>query len=327
MGTRVEWSGRRRPTRIGVAVVVMAMMLPGTATASSDHDVLVSSLGSASGSTIGPDGALYVAQPFEGTITRVDRKTGATKLIGSGLPLPLIGVGGVMDVEFVKGTLYALVTLVGPDVGGSDTVGIYQIDGPSSSTPVVDLGTWSTDHPPSSPYFVPSGVQYAMQRHGKDLIVTDGHHNRVLRVSLDGDVTEIIAFGNDVPTGLDLRGGRIVLAKAGPVPHLPEDGRIVSFGSKGQRLTDLASGAPLMVDVEFGKGGLYGLAQGIHTSGIEGTPADADTGMLVRRTGSTLTPIAEAVDRPTSMEIIGDTAYVVTIDGEVWVYRNLSKRR
>lgn len=309
------------------AAVVALLMIPGAATAGADHDVLVSSLGSALGSTVGPDGALYVAQPFEGTITRVDRKTGATKLIGSGLPLPLIGVGGVMDVEFVKGKLYALVTLVGRDVGGSDTVGIYRIDGPTASTPVVDLGTWSTDHPPRSPYVVPSGVQYAMQRHGKDLIVTDGHHNRVLRVSLAGEITEIIAFGNTVPTGLDIRGNRVILAEAGPVPHLPEDGKIVSFGLNGQRFAELAAGAPLMVDVEFGKGGLYGLAQGIHTSGIEGTPADADTGMLVRRTGSELTPIAEAVDRPTSMEMIGDTAYVVTSDGEVWVYRDLSKRR
>lgn len=326
MGTRVEWRGRR--SRIGVAVAVAAMMLvPGTATAVADHDVLVSSLGSASGSTIGPDGALYVAQPFQGSITRVDRKTGATTMVASGLPLPLIGVGGVMDVEFVKGELYALVTLVGPDVGGSDVVGIYRIDGVDAFTPVVDLGTWSADHPPVPAFIVPTGVQYAMQRHGKDLIVTDGHHNRVLRVSLHGDITEIIAFGNTVPTGLDLRGGRIVLAKAGPVPHLPEDGMVVSFGLRGQGLTELAGGAPLMVDVEYGRGGLYGLAQGLHTSGIEGSPADADTGMLVRRIGSTLTPIAEAVDRPTSMEIVGDTAYVVTIDGEVWVYRNLSKRR
>jgi hypothetical protein len=233
-----------------------------------------------------------------------------------------------MDVEFVGDTAYALVTLVGPDVGGSDTVGIYRIDGPTTLTPIVDIGSWAADNPPESPWFVPTGVQYAMQAYKSHFLVTDGHHNRVLEVTLNGAITEIIAFGNEVPTGLDLRGGRVFLTKAGPVPHLPETGELVSFNVHGRAFEQLATGARLPVDVEFGpKQRIYVLAQGVHTSGIEGTPADADTGQLLRMTPRGLVPIAEQVDRPTSMEIVGDTAYVVTIDGEVWTYRHLSRRR
>ena len=41
-----------------------------------------------------------------------------------------------------------LVTLVGPDVGGSDVVGIYRVDGPDSFTVVADIGAFSIANPP-----------------------------------------------------------------------------------------------------------------------------------------------------------------------------------
>ena len=89
----------------------------------------------------------------------------------------------------------------------------------------------------------------------------------------------------------------------------------------------MAAGARLPVDVEFGrKGQLYLLAQNTHSSGVEGTPADPDSGALHRLTPHGLSTIAEGLDRPTSFEIVGNTAYVVTIDGEVWKYTHLSKR-
>jgi len=76
----------------------------------------------------------------------------------------------------------------------------------------------------------------------------------VLRVTLDGEITVFIAFGNIVPTGLAVKGNTVYMAEAGPVPHLPENGKVVSFGSKSPTATEVASGAPLLVDVEFGGG-------------------------------------------------------------------------
>ena len=52
------------------------------------------------------------------------RKTGATTTYASGLPKPIIGLGGAMDIAFIGNTAYVLVTLVGPDVGGSSVAGI-----------------------------------------------------------------------------------------------------------------------------------------------------------------------------------------------------------
>jgi hypothetical protein len=51
----------------------------------------------------------------------------------------------------------------------------------------------------------------------------------VLRVTRDGQITELRGFANIVPTGLEVRGRTIYITEAGPVPHLPEDGRVVAF--------------------------------------------------------------------------------------------------
>ena len=88
--------------------------------------------GLASGSTIGPDRALYVTDPNAGSVLRVDRRTGAVTTFADGLPTQVLGVGGAMDVAFVGGTAYVLVTLVGGDIIdgphiGDATVGIYRL--------------------------------------------------------------------------------------------------------------------------------------------------------------------------------------------------------
>src|SRR6478672_1815486 len=191
---------------------------------------LPSAFGSIIGSAVGPRGALFVTDPTNGRILRVDPKTRAVTTFASGLPPSLIG--GVTDVAFIGETAYALVTLVGPDVGGTDVVGIYRIDGPASFTIIADIGAFALANPPKTDFFVPTGVQYALQPFRGGFLVTDGHHNRVLRVTLDGNVSEVIQFGDIVPTGLAVRGKTIYMTEAGPVPHRPEDGKIVSFSPR-----------------------------------------------------------------------------------------------
>ena len=55
----------------------------------------------------------------------------------------------------------------------------------------------------------------------------------MLRVDLQGEigsnVSELVAFDNVVSTGIDERDGVVYVAEAGPVPHLPQDGRVVRF--------------------------------------------------------------------------------------------------
>jgi sugar lactone lactonase YvrE len=222
-----------------------------------------------------------------------------------------------------------LVTLVGPDVGGSETVGIYRIDGPNRATVAADIGQWVLDHPPNTAFEVPTGVQYAMQPWRGGFLVTDGHHNRVLRVTLDGAISVIEDFGGRdiVPTGLETRGNMIFVTQAGPVPHLPENGKVVTFGPSGGPETVVAAGGRLLVDVERGLGNtMFALAQGFFVPGHEaGSPAEPNTGKLLRLDGhGGFTTVAEELNQPTSMEIIGNTAYVVTLGGEIWEVQGIA---
>ncbi|MGH2679114.1 MAG: ScyD/ScyE family protein [Actinomycetota bacterium] len=285
---------------------------------------LVTGLAGGSGSTVGPDGALYVTEGLAGRVSRVDPRTGAVTTFATGLPplLAGVGIGGAMDVVFKGGTAYVLVTLVGPDVGGTSVAGIYRVDGPSQFTVIADIGAFALAHPPNTDFFVPTGVQYAIEKFRGGFLVTDGHHNRVYRVSLDGTVTEEIVFGNIVPTGLEIRDGTVFMAQAGPVPHLPRNGRIVKFRASSNTASEVARGGRLLVDVEFGAGGRFALAQGHFTPGNpDGSPADPNTGRLLKVAGDGFRAVAWRLNQPTSLELIGRNAYVVTLGGEIWKIR------
>ena len=195
---------------------------------------LVTGLEGASGSTIGPDGALYVTEGAIGTISRVDPQTGEKTPFASGLPPSIIGIGGAIDVAFIDNIAYVLVTLVNdPLFPSSDVDGIYRVDGPNSFTVVADIGAFNLANPPTIqfPYFIATGLQYALQTY---------------------------------------RGGFL---------------------------------SP------------------------PATPALPDTGSLVKvNGGGTFTVITDSLDQPTSLEFIGNTAYVVTLTGEIWKIDGVSCR-
>ena len=59
---------------------------------------------------------------------------------------------------------------------------------------------------------------------------------------------------------------------------------------------------------------------------VDGFPALPNTGALVKvNRDGTFTVIIERLNRPTSLEFIGNTAYVVTLAGEIWKIDNVSQ--
>lgn len=316
---------------VGLLILGITAHTAPVAASSTSATLLVKGLEGGSGSTVGPDGALYVPETIAGRIARVDPKTGAVTMFASGLPkqLTALGIGGIMDVAFIDQTAYALVTLVGSDWQGTDTVGIYRIDAPDKFTVVADIGKWAIDNPPPNyptGYDTATGVQYAMQPYDNGFVVTDGHHNRVLKVGLDGSVKQLIQFDNIVPTGVATSGDTIYVGQAGHLPHRAEDGKVVAFKEASPSAIQIAAGAPLLVDFEFGADNtLYALSQGTHGATGEGTPADPNTGALLRASGDgAFAPLVQGLNTPTSMEFIGDTAYVVTFNGEIYTIENVS---
>lgn len=287
---------------------------------------IATGLAGGGGSTIGPDGALYVTENAAGRVSRVDPRSGEVTTFASGLPGLVDVIGGLMDVAFIGETAYVLVTLVGEDIGGDDVVGIYRIDGPDTSTVIADIGRWSMDHPSKTEFFVPTGVQYAMEARQTGFFVTDGHHNRVLWVALDGAIHEVRTFDNIVPTGLAMHDEVTLMAFAGAVPHPREGGGVVSFLWSASGTEPVGAGGGLLVDVEICRDRrAFVLSQGVGVPGApDGAPAQPDTGQLLRlyRGGSTV--VVDGLDRPTSLELVDTTAFIVTLTGDVWRIKGLA---
>src|SRR5829696_1583219 len=115
-----------------------------------------------SGSTIGPDGALYVTDGQGGRVLRVDTRSGAVTTFVAGLPLINTppGIGGAIDVAFVGHTAYVLVGNVGPTFGEPNEVaGIYRVRRDGSAVPVADIGAWAVANPPDTEFVLAAGVQ------------------------------------------------------------------------------------------------------------------------------------------------------------------------
>ena len=229
------------------------------------------------------------------------------------------------------GTAYVLVSLVSGAVSGEPfgdpeaKNGLYRIEPGGTPTLVADLGQWSIDNPPQPAFVVDTGVFFTMEPYEGGFLVTDAHHNRVLWVDQDGAIKEVATFDNEVPVGLETTAGQFFVALLGPIPHLPEDGKIVSVRTGGEP-SATASGATMLIDVEQGpRDTLYALSQGQWDGVGEGSRAEPDTGRLfVVGLDGELTPVLDGggqalvLDRPTSVEFVGNTAYVVSVTGAVY---------
>lgn len=340
-GGSARW--RRRLLLLTFAVLAAAAASPSVAGAhrpkAPKHPItatlLASGLHGTVGATIGPDGALYVAEAGTGPgdpgrITRINPSSGEATLFAGGLPARVIPLGGAIDVAFVGRTLYVLVTAVGPDVGGTSVDGIYRMDHSGHFSVFADLGAWSASNPPATPFDLAMGVQFALQPVPHGFLVTDGHHNRVLSVSRAGEVTQLIQFGNIVPTGLAVAHRRVFMSEAGPVPYAPETGKVVSFRRHAPvKVRDVASGYSLLVDVECGPdGALYALSQGESPGDVEpGSPALPDSGrlLLVGRHGA-FSVLLDKLNLPTSLDFRRHTAFVTTLSGDIWKIKHVPTR-
>ena len=211
-------------------------------------------------------------------------------------------LGGAMDVAFIGSTAYALVTVVGSDVGGSDTVGHLPDRRANSFTADRGPRRVRRGQPPDAEIYVATGVEYAIEPFRGGFLVTDGHHNRVYDVTRDGDVSEMIAVRQHrARPGWRCPATPSYMAEAGTLPHNAADGKVVSFSPGSSTVTTVAAGAPLLVDVERGRGRstVRALAGHLTVRTVRARLRDPDTGSRSsRRTSRPLQGSARPVWTP-----------------------------
>ena len=151
-----------RQLLLALSSAALLVLTPSTAsahhpTSSPEPQLLTAGLSGAWGSTVGPDGALYVAA-VTGEVSRIDPRTGATTTFASGLPTA--PNGGPHDVAFVDGTAYVLVGFITEEAGGAPTNvdGIYRVDGPSRVHAGGGRRQFAKENPPTTDYFIATGV-------------------------------------------------------------------------------------------------------------------------------------------------------------------------
>jgi hypothetical protein len=149
-----------RKTTFALGLLLATASWPAPVAAQSVPTRLATGLEGASGSTVGPDGALYVTEGAAGRMARVDPETGEVTTFASVLPTSIIGFGGPTDIAFIGNTAYVIVTLVGAQFGGSDISGVYRVDGPASFTVIADIGAFARANPPDTPFGGLEGLQY-----------------------------------------------------------------------------------------------------------------------------------------------------------------------
>ena len=230
---------RRRLTVFVAALAIMLVVPSSDALAHKPGDsgpvvtVLNSTAlgGLGSGSTIGPDGALYVTNGNAGTLVRIDPRNGSETVVGSGLPLAgrrvrwrdrrrLRRSPGVRARHRRRVRLSA-----SPMRSWASTASSATARSPSS--PTWAHGPQRT-RPRTPTGSLAQGLQYSLDVWHNGFLVADAHLGRLIRVDLRGQISELVAFDStdSVPTGLEVANGKVFVATAGPTPHLPADSAI-----------------------------------------------------------------------------------------------------
>jgi hypothetical protein len=330
-------------------------------------EVLVTGLLQPKGIQLGPDGMLYVAESgtggdtefevgegdeatqvlngYTGRISKIDPGTGERTTVADGLASSaLVGEGpepeavGPADVAFVGGTLYYLQTHAGDVWGFPDfETGIYRIDNDGEPHLVADIGAFNIENPVvaldegTQVDNEPGGNPYSMDVRGTTFYVVDGNHNRLLRVSTTGNVSEVVEFpDHPVSTGIDFGlDNQATVALLGQGPFAPEDGQVVSVDLTNGEITEKAAGVSMLTDVEFGPGNqLYALSFNDTTAG-EFPAFGPFTGSIQKvNADGTMSLVVGGLSFATFLEFDNDTAYVsnfsVTSQGEIVKIENFS---
>jgi hypothetical protein len=221
---------------------------------------------------------------------------------------------GVADVEFVDGTLYALISGAGCSHGLAGTSnGVYRVSN-GTATEIANLSAFQQANPVAHPEeddFEPDGTEFSMVAVRGDLYVVEPNHGEVDRVTTGGQISRVVdvsaSQGHVVPTSIAYH-GNFYIGNLGTFPTVKGSQNVWKLTPSGN-LKTWASGLTTVLGLAFdNRDRLYAL----ETSAVTGGPAPF-TGDIVRiDPNGSQTTIASGLMFPTALTIGPDGALYVS---------------
>jgi sugar lactone lactonase YvrE len=158
----------------------------------------------------------YTSAPTGGRISRIDASGHRTTVTDS-FPRAVNKLGdalGVADVDFIDGTMYALVASGGcSHAVTSIPSGVARVNPDGSWAMIADLSAYQRSHPVKNPEagdFEPDGTWYSMVAVRGDLYAVEPNHGELVRITPQGKVSRVIDIsasqGHVVPTAVAYHG-------------------------------------------------------------------------------------------------------------------------
>ena len=310
-----------------------------TPTMSSGLTVLVNDLTNPRGFAWGTDGTLYLALAGSGGDARFPIVEGYTVVTGltssvvtvaDGCATPLAQglvstlweemgwVWGAMDVAFLDGDLYLLLSGAGPTWGSpSASSGVFRRNDNGTLSLVADISTWLVSHPPAfvPPDYASDGSLFDLEATSDALLVSEAVGGQIIRVTPDGEMSTLadLSEQHPVPTGIavDADDNAYVTFETTP-PYADGSTKVVKITPDGT-VTDFWTGLTRVADLEFGPDGKLYAAE-LSTNNTESFPfVLPNTGRIVRQSGpDTMVVIAEGLDFPVGLGFDADGALYVS---------------
>lgn len=331
--------------RAGIAALALVLLLatvivPRSMAADQIQvDVVLDGLFNPRGLTVGPDGAVYVAEagragdddvragyekvPFKiGRTARVTRMTpgGQRDTILDNLPSVRTpdDIFGATGVAFIGDDLYVLTAAGGRDVGDPDFDNQILKVGPDGATSqVANMTQLNYQNPPLARLRDPradveGGVPYGLTAMDGKLYATDANLETVTEITLDGSSRRLIELpaSNRVLVGLTpAPDGSLWVAEYGPFPHQPGGSKISRLTLDGE-LTDAWTGLTQAIGVAFGPdGSAYALQ-------FASRARAGESGSLVRRwPDGHVETIVSGLNVPTGLAAAPDGSLFISENG------------
>jgi hypothetical protein len=235
---------------------------------------------------------------FTARISRIDQQ-GVRHTVVDGLPSagtpPAGAIGGVADVKFLGGRLYAITAGAGCSHGLAGTHNAVLEVTQGATREVVDLSAYLRANPVADTTFEtqdyePDGTWYSMVRLHGAFYATEPNHQEVDRIEPNGHVSRVLdmsqeslALGRWIgPTAITTHDGDLYFGTLAPFPITPGQAAVYRLTPRGE-LSLVADDLTTVLGVAFDcSGRLYALESMNDTNPPFPTPNQAGTGRVVR---------------------------------------------